>query len=222
MFNVYTPSFNKADYVLDAIKSVMAQSFDNFCYFIAENSTDMRTKEVVHDYVDSLHDPRIFLFDEHHDQGEKYYPSVYLNKYMEEMPDNAFVVWLSDDDLLKSNCLERVYQEIADDTKDVVYWSLNTDYLVDNMWTTKHTRHADRIIPIGENVDCRLDGGQIAHRVKCIDMLSKPYWREIWDNDTAHCDGIFFNRLIEHFPFYPINEVLSTKRTFNQSVFTQK
>jgi len=219
-FSIFTPCFNKREIVLEAIQSVVSQTYTDFTYFIAENSNDVVTRQIVRDYVEDLHDNRIVLIEEYPNRFiPAYYSSVYMNKYLEFM--KGIVVWLSDDDLLKPNCLERLNQEFTDD-KDVVYWSLDTDYLVDNMWITKHTRHANRIVPIGENVDCMLDGGQIAHRVKCIDMLSKPYWREIWDNDTAHCDGIFFNRLIQHFPFYPIDEVLSTKRTFNKSVFTQK
>lgn len=222
MFNVYTPSYNKAYYVLEAIKSVRNQTCGDFKYWIAENSNDERTKSMVHDYVTKLGDKRIVLLDEEHDQGPKYYPSVYLNKYMEKMNDDDFVVWLSDDDLLKPNCLERIKQEVSAGDKDIVYWSLVTSYMENCEWVDRHTRIADKVISRGTNIDCMLDGGQISHKVSCIRELEKPYWREVWDNDTAHCDGTFFNRLIVRYPFYPINEVLSTKRTFNQSVFTKK
>lgn len=221
-FDVFTPSFNKMDMVRKCIDSVMNQSHKDFVYWIIENSTDPYAKMMVHSIVERYEDPRIILIDEYPDRRiPAYVSSVYMNKYLEYMKGG--VVWLSDDDYLYPNALEEINKAFESNPEaSVVYWGLQSDFQEGESFVTKHIRYAKDIVKRGTNVDCMLDGGQICHKVECVKKIEKPYWREIWDNDTAHCDGIFFNRLVMHYDFHPIDKVLSVKRTSNISNFTKK
>ena len=222
MISVFTPSFNKLELVRNAIDSVMHQTSKDFAYWIAENSTDPYTKGVVDHIIERYQDNRILLIHEYPDRSQKKYASsVYMNKYLDYM--KGIVVWLSDDDLLMPNCFQRIEEEFSRHPEaNVVYWSMTTSIWNGELFVPTDTRKAEKIITKGTNVDCMLDSGQIAFKVDCLKGLEKPYWREEMDNDTAHCDGIFFNRIVQNNNFYPINEVLSIKRTGPESVFTKK
>lgn len=220
MIHVFTPSFNKKSLVKDCIDSVMNQRYKNFTYWIIENSTDIETKEWVHKVVEQYHDPRIILVDEYVDRSIPHDVSGTLfNKYLEYM--NGIILWRSDDDLLDPSALEIINEELKDDKKDIVYWSMATQAWNNNGFVHRDTRYARNIIDIGTNVDCMIDNGQMAFRSDCLKELTKPYWRTQLDNDTAHADGIFMNRLVERNRFYPIYATLSIKRTGPLSEYTK-
>ena len=43
---------------------------------------------------------------------------------------------------------------------------------------------------------------------KCLNLLEQPYYNEPYDYNTHCCDGMFLQKLSEHFEFFPVGEVL--------------
>lgn len=205
--------------IQERIDSVMRQSYKDFVYWIFENSTDFKTKDIVHNMVERYHNPQIILVDEYPNRIG--YPQAELiNKYYDYF--KGVIVCANDDDLMKPNALEKIANTFTNPNIMVAYWGQETHIWNGQEFAYTDTRYAKDVVKKGTNVDCMLDGGQIAHRAECLKELTKPYWREEWDNEAAHSDGIFFNRLVNRFDFHPINEVLTVKRTGPKSTFTQK
>jgi glycosyltransferase involved in cell wall biosynthesis len=232
--DIITPSFNKPVYVKECIDSVMAQTYKDFNYWIVDNSNDGETRRIVDKIVDNYHDPRILIFHEDYlevSRADWYIPAVILNTYYPQMKAE-YQFYISDDDLLLPNCIERMvtYMELNKNVM-VTYHSQKSVRIFsqgatnqDNqiMGTTEiGTREAKDIVRVGMGVDCMLDGGQIMFRKSCLDKLEPPYYpEENKEHIASHCDGTFMNKLNKLYDFYPVNEVLSIHRVTPQSKWT--
>ena len=58
LVSVLTPVFNGEPYLVQAIESVLAQTYTNWEYVLVDNASTDRTAEIIQRYVDK--DPRIF------------------------------------------------------------------------------------------------------------------------------------------------------------------
>lgn len=222
--SVITPSFNKPPYVLEAIQSVLNQTFQDFEYHIVDNSTDGVTTKIIGDFIkDQQLDLHKVHFTERYfleEERKKVYPTtVIINEFLEESYGD-FIFYLSDDDYFLPNCFERVMQEFDRHPEaKVIYFGLKVIDNVQNHWQDVSVLKADHKLAKGTNMDCMLDGGQVVFRKECIKQLTQPYFRTEMDNDTAHCDGIFLNRLSALYDFYNIPDILAVKRRTSISTF---
>ena len=205
--SVLTPSYNKSLYVLDAIKSVVNQSLKSFEYFVIDNSTDESTRNLVSSYIKELNDDRVKLFIEDYskEEREKYYiPSRIINKYY-DMMNGEYVFYLSDDDIVDSECFEIMSNFLKEIDCDICSCWLSRE-----RWRNgEKVQHSGDIVPgriisIGESVDCVYDGGQIMHRLSCLKEIDKPYYPEIRDGSNHHCDGLFLNKLTKKYQIYNV------------------
>jgi glycosyltransferase involved in cell wall biosynthesis len=222
--SIFLPSFNKGDYVLDALRSVFAQTMENWELWLLENSNDSLTRETI-DRELATQPPEILAKIRYEKldgeaiekvRREKYITTWLLNVYYPEA-NGEYVFYLSDDDLIDPNCLEVMAGALdAHLSWEVVYCSL---------------RHGTPTGPgdvgpfpnsgipaIGAKtfpgtVDGQIDGGQIMHYKSCLDHLRYPYFEETNHGPTArHSDGIFMERLVGRFPFWPVPDFLVTHR----------
>jgi spore maturation protein CgeD len=212
--SVITPSYNKPDYILRAIDSVVNQTHKDIEYYILENSTDMTVKEKI---VDHVQDSRIYYTDEFFTDRKTQYPTtVLLNKYL-PLLEGDIIMYLSDDDYFLPNCFEKVVN-LFTSTPDakVVYFGLSIQGPAGNEVSKIP---ANEKLPVGHNMDCMLDGGQVAFRRECLEKLPQPIYKTEMNNETAHCDGIFLNRLSKEYEFYNIPDILAVKQRTNISTF---
>ena len=211
--SVFTPSFNKGQYVADAIRSVLAQDCADFEYWILENSTDRVTREVI---APLLGDPRIIYEEIDLDPDERaacYPTAMLLNRYYAKA-GGRYIFYLSDDDLLEPGCVRRCCEFLeADLARQVCYFSLRVDSVPGG---PERWIRADAPLGAGTDcpvVDCRIDGGQIAHRRDCLDRVGRPWFPETPVTDQArHADGLFMQKLAACYTFWPLPEHLATHR----------
>lgn len=233
--SVFLPSYNKHRYVLDAMRAVFDQTLPDWELWILENSNDGTTHLIVQDELtrhfglqeaedwdaalqeNGVRYVRLEGEEIERNRREKYITAWLLNVYYPEASGD-YIFFLADDDLIDPECFEVMAGELdANPDKDVVYASL---------------RHASPAGPgdVGPwpdaggipaldpkmfpgSVDCRVDSGQILHRKTCLDALVYPYFEETNENSVArHSDGIFMERLVGRFPFWPIERYLITHR----------
>lgn len=219
IISIFTCSYNKPQYVTQAIQSVLNQTFQDFEYVILENSTDGITRNIVHKIKDS----RIKIFDEDISprEREKTYPESYLkNKYF-PLANGKYIMYLADDDLLENNCFEEHIKEFEKNKQERVnFHAFKITYL--------NKRFPDEIIPAnrifggGRDPNNRIDGGAIMFEKTLLEDLKHitlspksgaayPPFRGIWS--MAHfSDGIFIRHLSLLTNIYPIDKVLHTKR----------
>jgi glycosyltransferase involved in cell wall biosynthesis len=232
--SVFLPSFNKGLYVLDAMRSVFAQTMRDWELWILENSNDGETHKIVEAELARLSPKRRFKVHYERLEGEEieyrransYITCWLLNVYYPEA-GGEHIFYLSDDDLIDPECLGVMAAELDQNPGyHVVYAGL---------------RHAvpsgpgdigpfsDMGIPALDpktfpgSVDCHIDGGQVMHRKTCLDHLVFPYFQETGTpEELRHCDGIFLERLVGRFVFHPIPRYLITHRWTDKSVWSPK
>jgi len=217
---VITPSYNKGKYISGAIKSVLQQTFTDWNYTIIENSTDTTTRSLVHSFID----PRITIIDEDIPEElrrSEYMTAVLLNRYMPQMKGDL-IFYLSDDDMFMNNCFSicvdfmRVHQEAQ-----VGYFSMiDTREDANGYFNQISERQVSSKWPVGSNMDCMLDGGEVFFRRSVLDTIEQPYFVTDLPN-AAHCDGLFLNKISSKFAFYPVPPVLLTHRRTRLSTWVK-
>lgn len=217
--SVFTPSYNKGPLALEAMGSVLGQTFGDFEYWVLENSTDAETRSAVGALAAT--DPRVIYREVDFTEADRreFYPTARLLNEFYPQAAGEYVFYLSDDDLLAPTCLERCVAFMEGDPEMMVAY-----------FTMTFTRDGRGVSTIGANgfrglgsnagVDCSIDGGQIVHRRRCLDELEQPYFPLGWP-DAGHADGLFMEKLAARFRFYPLNETLAEHRFTALSTWTQ-
>lgn len=215
--SVFMPSYNKGLYTLDGIRSVLAQDNPDWELWIMDNSTDGTTRDVLRN-SGLLNDSRINyeelnLLSRKRDSVNMM--GFLLNAYYPRAR-GEFIFYMSDDDLIDRNCLGTMAGYLDETGYDVCWASLRCTACKGPGDTGPF---ADKGIPARTikdspgSVDNTVDGGQILHRASCLDRISRPYFYEGPDGEQArHIDGIFMERLVSQFPFYPLDKWMMTHR----------
>jgi glycosyltransferase involved in cell wall biosynthesis len=223
LFSCFLLSHNKGPYAVQAIQSVLNQTFQDWECWIIENSTDTTTRPLLKQRMpEILTDPR-FHYEEMTVPKEirktKYVPSWLLNVYHPEA-NGKWIFYLSDDDLLMEDCFEVCAEHINDHEDWAVAWfGLKGIRAVDHrvvkgmpifMIPANGTRGKDST---NWNIDGYIDGGQVIYRKECLEQLEKPRFPETFEGDVArHSDGLFLLKLAEKYTFQPIYRTLAIHR----------
>ena len=122
---VITPSYNKNEYALEAIRSVLNQTFTDFEYWIIENSNDRITRDKIRRIAET--DKRIKYIEKDFSEQERrelYITSLILNEFYPQA-NSEYIFYLSDDDIIYPNCLARCVEFMEKDKRmQVGYFSL--------------------------------------------------------------------------------------------------
>lgn len=214
--SVFTPSYNKGGYAVEAVASILGQDFTDFEYWVLENSTDGTTRELL---APQMADPRVIYEEIEFAPGEReagYPTAVLLNRYYAKA-NGKYIFYLSDDDLLDVRTLRLCTHLLEeDDSKRVAYFGLRHANPKGDGWQLTgsipalHPMGAYTTLPV---VDSRIDGGQIAHRADCLEAIDVPWFPEAAEYGIAcHADGLFMQKLAREFTFWPVNEFLVIHR----------
>lgn len=210
MISVFTCSYNKPQYVNDAIFSVLNQTYPDFEYIVLENSTDGKTRDIVHQNKDQ----RLKIIDVELSERErqKYYPESHLKNTYTPKARGEFIFYLADDDVLEPTCFEEHLKEFErDKPQDVNFHGWRVVYV--------GSEKPDELIGVSKRYGLdtqrrpgrRLDGGAVMFKKELLSKISEPYFKLRW-KDAHISDALFLNRLAQLATFYPINKILHTKR----------
>lgn len=223
---VLTPSFNKLDYVTDAILSVLNQTHKDIDYMIIENSTDQKVRDKVIDLSKTDSRIRLFLEDFTEEERKVEYITAKLNNKYYPQALGKYIIFLSDDDLLYPTCLEKQVRFMEENSLSASYHSQAISRITpEGGWDFFSEMKA--IHERGKNtqnpqVDCMLDGGQLMHTKAILDLIEQPYFPTDMDS-AAHCDGMFMEKIAKHATFHPLitTELLSEHRRTNLSTWVK-
>jgi glycosyltransferase involved in cell wall biosynthesis len=101
---IFIATYNRPSFVVNCIKSVLAQSFTNFELTVSDNSTDNKTTEVVSNFKD---DRLTYIKREPTLSGNDH-----LNTILNEITGDYFMIF-HDDDLMHYNMLEVLYNTLV-------------------------------------------------------------------------------------------------------------
>lgn len=212
-----TATYNKAQMLAEAAKSVFAQTSSEWVWWILLNEADAQT-EAVALRIASM-DSRVKLIDFPIVESERYkiyYPAVISNHFFKKVTTPYFT-WFSDDDLLEPCFVEVLAGALdADPSKDIVYGHCRI------------IRGNQFIAMLGANTvfgkttgiwpDCKIDSGQTLQTKRSYDSLGNYKIPTTWDH-ANHVDGIYMNHLAQRFPFWPIDRLVLTHRYSPLSAF---
>lgn len=234
--SVFLPSYNKPEYVLQALDSVFSQSFDDWELWLLENSDDGKTDKLVEAYLDERDDYRVNyvrlklmpLF-----RQRNYVTSWLLNTYYPQA-EGRYIFFLADDDLLDPDCLKVVCDSMDENSWDAAWYGLRIvrvggpdigpfpDGPVVGCCPGGPGIAADRLLGVGgdHQIDCRVDSGQVVHRTDALEKISLPYFIEPRCSDSCHVDGMFLSKLGDAVSIHPISRYLATGRITPVSYWT--
>lgn len=213
---IITCSYNKPQYILDAVDSVLNQTFTDFEYLILENSNDGQTRDIVH----TTHDPRVKIINV--DVSDKERRRIYIESHLKNThTPNAlgkYVMYLADDDTLEPTCFEDHLKEFKrNPSQGANYHACKIIYL--------GSEKPDDVIPatltFGPNrlPKERIDGGSVMFTKEIFSKLPQPFFKRNWF-DAHISDTLFLNKLSRAATLHPINKILHTKRITPISVHT--
>lgn len=216
--NIMLPSYNKHEYVKDAIDSVLNQTYTNWDLFIYENSDDEVTRKYIETFIWMLvgKDRRIHYREVNMQQARanNYYPTACLiNRNWQECKSYEHksywdcFYYLSDDNILEPDCLEALVSVLRDENKQVAYCAIR--HQVQEGASFRDAPDGAKlqgIIKHPTKVDNVFDGEQVMIKAECLDKIPYPYYSyDLANQETTHCDGVFLQRLLEHYDFYPVS-----------------
>lgn len=172
--------YNKPDYFELAAASVRAQTRE--CIHLAQQDT--------------------------HETQDLYPPAVYFNKVAKDLPTDAYICWLSDDDIMLPNFAKDLCGHLDTHPEiDAVYGT--TEHCTFDMATgiSTHIRTLPQdgfpIYNAANSPYCRIDGGQFVHRRSTLNKISYPWYSETHDA-CRHCDGRFAEKIAAACGIYPL------------------
>lgn len=232
LISCFLLSHNKGPYAVQAVQSVLNQSFTNWECWVLENSTDTTTRRLLKKRVpELLTDPRFHYeeIDVPVDVREGKYVPCWLHNLYYPRAQGEWICLLSDDDLFTEDCFGVCATEIASHPEwDALWFGLR------GIRASSHEVisgipmmmiHADVKKGAGTgnfHIDNAVDGGQVMHRRSCLKKIGKPWWPEDKTPANArHSDGLFLVKLGEHFTLHPTYRVLLVHRFTPVSLWTQ-
>jgi spore maturation protein CgeD len=221
----FLPSHNKREYVLEAIYSIVGQTFQDWELWVLENSTDDgATRKVIKD-SGVLDDKRIVY--EELNYSTRFRQSVYITAWMlnhwYKKANGDLILYLSDDDLFSPDAAEVCVQAFDQHPDwDAAWFSLQHHI----SGAPYHT--GPPVSGIAANslkgpgqMDCQADGGQVVHTRRILDEVPEPWFPETDDPGiNRHCDGLFLENIASKTPFHPIPKVLVHHRYTSASTWT--
>jgi glycosyltransferase involved in cell wall biosynthesis len=197
--SVFTCSYNKPQYVGDAIQSVLAQTCGDWEYFILENSTDNGvTKAALKQWTD----PRMRVVHVEVTDWERRKRSVesLLKNNYAKLATGKYLFHLADDDVLDPDCFAAHLEDFAthpDHRLNYHHYRIDpTEYdptlLPKVAVTTGKIWPADGIFRPGESAKTRVDGGSVMFERSILSELDPPWWKLI-KGDAHIADGLFLN-----------------------------
>jgi glycosyltransferase involved in cell wall biosynthesis len=204
-----TATYNKPVYLAEAAHSVFTQTRPDWEWWIVLNGPTMETEAVALRLADMNEKVKVF----HHPATENrrrqvYYPSVIANQYYPKI-ETPFFTWLSDDDMLGPQFIEKLAGALeADRNKSVVWGHLEAVVQCDRGNLKRINDHILAQQPIGRDTGINpcglIDSGQILQTKKSYDALGGYKIPVDWGS-AYHHDGIYMNRLAKNFTFWPID-----------------
>ena len=208
LVSVILTSYNKPLTIGKAIDSVINQTHQNWELFIMDDNSNIDTVNIIKSY---LTDSRIKYFNSHILDKDRYKTTRYATLINEAIPKSCgeYITYLTDDNIFLSQRLETMvnflqsYQQI-----DIVYSIQLVKWLDEK--TGVQCEGIRRTYANLKNPAGVVDHCSVMHTRRIAEEVFRKYgnyWDDHPDN-WNHGDAVFWKRLVEFKPFYPIRKIL--------------
>lgn len=212
--SIILTSYNKPLYVGQSIESVLQQTEEDWELFIMDDNSNEETSRVIHSY---LRDPRIFYMNSGIKDDKRFQTTRYAALINHAIPRTTgeYLTYLTDDTVYMPNRLQVML--------DFFYNNPNVEIL----YSSQKMQHLNRNDEISFVLEIKAEE-ILTHAANVVDHCSVMHSRKIaekvfshygcyWNIDPKYwfnADAVFWTRLNNFAPFYPIQDVLDiTKKT---------
>ena len=216
MVSVLLTSFRRPKLLQGAIESVLAQTWRNTQLIVVDDNSGMDEVAVILNRHAGSITPVVTDVREDERLNKCRY-AVCINLGL-TVATGDFITYLTDDDVYYPTRLEKMvgwFRQHAAPQHMVVYCAqsqVNMDETGKvHLWGTHPT------VGITRRPHGHVDHCSFMHRRECLEKIPQPYWPE----DAGHWgagDAAFFDRLVQHWHFYPIHEILDEHRHHYNSI----
>src|SRR5262245_21339235 len=122
--SICLPVYNGEEYIREAIRSVLDQTFEDFELIISDNASEDRTAEICNEF--STTDPRVFYSRSDINRG-----LAWNHNRTFAQAKGQFLMWIGHDDLLERKYISRCIEAMDEDPGVVLSYS-NANHIDDN------------------------------------------------------------------------------------------
>lgn len=159
-FSILIPSYNRPEFIVKAVQSVLGNSFTDFELIISDDCSP-RQQEIASNLEPFLADPRVTFYKQEANLREPANRAFLIEKANAE-----WLIFLSDDDLLANNAFELIRNQI-EQKKDSLLFTFGYNY-IDQFEHVKYERYS----PV--SFDIHLSNKSLVKEFICCDIF--PYW----------------------------------------------
>ena len=210
--SVILTSYNKPEYIKNAIESVLHQTYPNLELLIMDDNSNGRVKEL----IESFDDPRIKTYFSNISEEDRYKKtrySVLINKAL-GLATGDYITYLTDDSWYYPKRLSAMVSFLNSNGAKVCYGGQNI--FKDNK-KTKQLEFLENRVPdkILDDISFKADHCSVMHTK---DVKAK--WEE-HPKAWRHGDAYFFKEIGKKYKFHPISEVLDASIRHDKSIMHQ-
>lgn len=206
--SIILTSYNKPYLINQAIESVISQTFKEWELFIMDDNSCSNTIKIIKKH---LNDSRIHYKNSFIEQNERHKTTRYATLINEALPltRGDYICYLTDDTIYVPHRLAEMVNFLEKKPEvDVVYSSQQVKTVNKNFRLNhEYVRKANTILHSATNI---VDHCSVMHTRRILLQVFQKY-QSYWDTNPLYwfnADGVFWKRLNDFQPFYPINTVL--------------
>lgn len=223
---IVTPTYNKPTYFAQCAESVLAQTFQDWVWWVVINAWEWPTG-----YLSLIHsDPRILpiWFAVRDGVRKRNHVTAWIVDYIYRKVQTPYIYFLADDDLIDKDGLQHLVPKLDEyaGLAGVCYEPFSQGQAVYGRCEVQNEQPDGTFITgcwcfdgvdvglgTGIDPDCRLDSSQILHTKALWDKATENGWR-LSDKleDAAHADGLLLNRLAEFATFHYVPQRINIHR----------
>lgn len=123
---------------------------------------------------------------------------IFNQAYKQGLIRGEYLCTFYDDDLYNPHFIEKMAGYLDSHPEcNIVRCTQNRYEFINDKVVNSAVFKADKIILQGEQVDCKVDGGQVMIRTSILKYMPKPLMTEIV-GDCAHSDGVFLENIMKN------------------------
>lgn len=198
-------TFNRPTYIVQAIESVLRQTFQDFHLYIMDNNSDDYIKDILKQYEKY---PNVSLHFTNTKDEERiiHWDGILVNRAF-HMGKEEYLIAMSDDNFLEQNALEIMVKKLDENPNIDIVWG--AQYQIDpdgnpcnlyssNLFSIGFGDERDTPMSTGEE---KLDGNQVMFRRTLYEKIG-----DLWEGDMGWSpDQLFFKWInLRNILIYPV------------------
>lgn len=215
MISVIMPLYNNEKYVIEAIQSVVNQTYKDWELIIINDASTDNSKFVVQNFLEEEKDNRIVFIDLKENKGVSFVRNLGMKK-----TKGGYISFLDSDDFWDKNFLNDLYKKIKETNGKLVYSKFAYFYNRDNIKINKAVMREGKIdkFIIKKNHRYEMEYPFCICAILVKRSLIEQYKIKFPEDQNLFEDGLFLSKLIGITDIVSVNKVLMYYRQHQTSI----